>query len=153
MGWPLPAVQVDFPEGIDRYKYFARFLLEGQVGSWATCSLSPRHHELQAPLNHPVLPRQVFRKLASFKSCLLSSPNTMLKTWARYKSVFRKYQDGQWQRGFSEAATTTGASFILWLSVGLRHFTSPKNGRDPCIPNLGFPVPPVTLPVATSSQS
>lgn len=55
VGWPLPAVQVDFPEGIDRYKYFARFLLEGQV----------------------------FRKLASFKSCLLSSPNTMLKTWAR----------------------------------------------------------------------
>lgn len=95
MGWPLPAVQVDFPEGIDRYKYFARFLLEGQVGSWATCGLSPRRHELQAPLNHPVLPRQVFRKLASFKSCLLSSPNTMLKTWARYKSVFRKYQDGQ----------------------------------------------------------
>lgn len=55
VGWPLPAVQVDFPEGIDRYKYFARFLLEGQV----------------------------FHKLLSFKSCLLSSPSTMLKTWAR----------------------------------------------------------------------
>lgn len=40
VGWPLPAVQVDFPEGLDRYKHFARFLLEGQVGgappvSWA----------------------------------------------------------------------------------------------------------------------
>lgn len=55
VGWPLPAVQVDFPEGIDRYKYFARFLLEGQV----------------------------FHKLLKFKSCLLSSPSTMLKTWAR----------------------------------------------------------------------
>ena len=33
VGWPLPAVQVDFPEGIDCYKHFARFLLEGQVGS------------------------------------------------------------------------------------------------------------------------
>uniref|UniRef100_A0A8C6R3U9 DEAH-box helicase 37 n=1 Tax=Nannospalax galili TaxID=1026970 RepID=A0A8C6R3U9_NANGA len=55
VGWPLPAVQVDFPEGIDRYKHFSRFLLEGQV----------------------------FRKLASYKSCLLSSPSTMLKTWAR----------------------------------------------------------------------
>ncbi|ERE76014.1 putative ATP-dependent RNA helicase DHX37-like protein [Cricetulus griseus] len=55
VGWPLPAIQVDFPEGIDRYKYFARFLLEGQV----------------------------FCKLVSFKSCLLSSPSTMLKTWAR----------------------------------------------------------------------
>lgn len=32
VGWPLPAVQVDFPEGLDRYKHFARFLLEGQVG-------------------------------------------------------------------------------------------------------------------------
>lgn len=33
VGWPLPAVQVDFPEGLDCYKHFARFLLEGQVGS------------------------------------------------------------------------------------------------------------------------
>lgn len=49
VGWPLPAVQVDFPEGIDRYKYFARFLLEGQVCSWATRGLSPRGQELQAP--------------------------------------------------------------------------------------------------------
>nr|XP_010968070.1 probable ATP-dependent RNA helicase DHX37 [Camelus bactrianus] len=55
VGWPLPAVQVDFPEGIDCYKHFARVLLEGQV----------------------------FHKLASYKRCLLSSPSTMLKTWAR----------------------------------------------------------------------
>ncbi|XP_019323247.2 probable ATP-dependent RNA helicase DHX37 isoform X1 [Panthera pardus] len=55
VGWPLPAVQVDFPEGIDCYKHFARFLLEGQV----------------------------FPQLASHRGCLLSSPGTMLKTWAR----------------------------------------------------------------------
>ncbi|XP_014388830.1 PREDICTED: probable ATP-dependent RNA helicase DHX37 [Myotis brandtii] len=55
VGWPLPAVQVDFPEGLDRYKHFARFLLEGQV----------------------------FPRLASYQACLLSSPSTMLKTWAR----------------------------------------------------------------------
>ncbi|XP_037600207.1 probable ATP-dependent RNA helicase DHX37 isoform X2 [Cebus imitator] len=55
VGWPLPAIEVDFPEGIDRYKHFARFLLEGQV----------------------------FCKLASYQGCLLSSPSTMLKTWAR----------------------------------------------------------------------
>ncbi|XP_045432080.1 probable ATP-dependent RNA helicase DHX37 isoform X2 [Pipistrellus kuhlii] len=55
VGWPLPAVQVDFPEGLDRYKHFARFLLEGQV--------CPR--------------------LAAYQACLLSSPSTMLKTWAR----------------------------------------------------------------------
>ncbi|XP_069880986.1 probable ATP-dependent RNA helicase DHX37 [Dipodomys merriami] len=55
VGWALPAIQVDFPEGLDCYKHFAWFLLEGQV----------------------------FPKLASYKGCLLSSPNTMLKTWAR----------------------------------------------------------------------
>uniref|UniRef100_A0A667H3B6 DEAH-box helicase 37 n=1 Tax=Lynx canadensis TaxID=61383 RepID=A0A667H3B6_LYNCA len=55
VGWPLPAVQVDFPEGVDCYKHFARFLLEGQV----------------------------FPQLASHRGCLLSSPGTMLKTWAR----------------------------------------------------------------------
>lgn len=55
VGWSLPAVQVDFPEGIDCYKHFARVLLDGQV----------------------------FPKLASYKGCLLSSPSTMLKTWAR----------------------------------------------------------------------
>ncbi|XP_005329600.2 putative ATP-dependent RNA helicase DHX37 [Ictidomys tridecemlineatus] len=55
VSWPLPAIQVDYPEGLDRYKHFARFLLEGQV----------------------------FCKLASYQSCLLSSPSTMLKTWAR----------------------------------------------------------------------
>lgn len=33
VGWPLPAVQVEFPEGLDCYKHFARFLLEGQVGA------------------------------------------------------------------------------------------------------------------------
>ncbi|XP_070256067.1 probable ATP-dependent RNA helicase DHX37 [Myotis yumanensis] len=55
VGWPLPAVQVDFPEGLDRYRHFARFLLEGQV----------------------------FPRLASYQACLLSSPSTMLKTWAR----------------------------------------------------------------------
>lgn len=39
VGWPLPAVQVEFPDGIDRYKHFARFLLEGQVGG--SCSQFP----------------------------------------------------------------------------------------------------------------
>lgn len=90
--------------------------------------LSPRCHELQAPLSHPVLSPQVFQKLAPFKNCLLSSPNTMLKTWARYKSIFLKYQNWQWQKSFSGAAvsviytgdvTTTGASIILELSVGI----------------------------------
>ncbi|MEE6514218.1 hypothetical protein FKM82_022233 [Ascaphus truei] len=55
VGWQLPAVVVDYPEGLERYKYFAKFLLEGKV----------------------------IRKLGSFSGVLLSSPITMLKTWAK----------------------------------------------------------------------
>uniref|UniRef100_A0A803Y7R6 Activating signal cointegrator 1 complex subunit 3 n=1 Tax=Meleagris gallopavo TaxID=9103 RepID=A0A803Y7R6_MELGA len=55
VSWQLPAVEVDYPEGIDRYKYFARFLLEGKV----------------------------IEKLGSYSQCLLSSPLIMLKTWSK----------------------------------------------------------------------
>ncbi|NXP79185.1 DHX37 helicase, partial [Ramphastos sulfuratus] len=55
VSWELPAVEVDYPEGIDRYKYFARFLLEGKV----------------------------IKKLSSYSRCLLSSPLIMLKTWSK----------------------------------------------------------------------
>ncbi|XP_078410231.1 putative ATP-dependent RNA helicase DHX37 isoform X2 [Cetorhinus maximus] len=55
IGWQLPAVEVDYPEGLDRYKYFAKFLLEGAV----------------------------IKKFGSYVNCLLSSPSTMLKTWAK----------------------------------------------------------------------
>ncbi|XP_054248627.1 probable ATP-dependent RNA helicase DHX37 [Indicator indicator] len=55
VSWQLPAVEVDYPEGIDRYKYFARFLLEGKV----------------------------IKKLSSYSQCLLSSPLIMLKTWSK----------------------------------------------------------------------
>ncbi|XP_066545535.1 putative ATP-dependent RNA helicase DHX37 [Amia ocellicauda] len=55
VGWQLPAVEMDYPEGLERYKLFARFLLEGEV-----CP-----------------------KLRSYSKCLLSSPSTMLKTWAK----------------------------------------------------------------------
>uniref|UniRef100_A0A8C5S7I6 DEAH-box helicase 37 n=1 Tax=Laticauda laticaudata TaxID=8630 RepID=A0A8C5S7I6_LATLA len=55
VGWPLPAVEVDYPEGLDRFKHFARFLLEGKV----------------------------VKLLAAYRHCLLSSPVTMLKTWSK----------------------------------------------------------------------
>uniref|UniRef100_A0AAY4DWG7 RNA helicase n=1 Tax=Denticeps clupeoides TaxID=299321 RepID=A0AAY4DWG7_9TELE len=55
VGWKLPSVEMDYPEGLERYKLFARFLLEGQV-----CT-----------------------KLKPHAACLLSSPATMLKTWAK----------------------------------------------------------------------
>ncbi len=37
--WPLPVQEVDFPDIPDKYRYFARFLLEGQI--------FPRFQELQ----------------------------------------------------------------------------------------------------------
>ncbi|XP_053938629.1 probable ATP-dependent RNA helicase DHX37 isoform X2 [Cuculus canorus] len=55
VSWQLPAVEVDYPEGIDCYKYFARFLLEGKV----------------------------IEKLSAYSCCLLSSPLIMLKTWSK----------------------------------------------------------------------
>ncbi|OCT98359.1 hypothetical protein XELAEV_18010591mg [Xenopus laevis] len=55
VGWQLPAVVVDYPEGLDRYKYFAMFLLEGKV----------------------------IKKFGSYRSVLLSTPIAMLKTWAK----------------------------------------------------------------------
>ncbi|MCI4380964.1 hypothetical protein PGIGA_G00246080 [Pangasianodon gigas] len=55
VGWKLPAIEMDHPEGLERYKLFAKFLLEGQV-----CPKLQRH-----------------------STCLLSSPATMLKTWAK----------------------------------------------------------------------
>ncbi|NWW90646.1 DHX37 helicase, partial [Rhynochetos jubatus] len=55
VSWQLPAVEVDYPEGLDRYKHFARFLLEGKV----------------------------VEMLSSYSRCLLSSPLIMLKTWSK----------------------------------------------------------------------
>ncbi|XP_071379984.1 probable ATP-dependent RNA helicase DHX37 [Centroberyx affinis] len=55
VGWQLPAVEMDYPDGLERYKLFARFLLEGQV-----CP-----------------------KLKKHSHHLLSNPSIMLKTWAK----------------------------------------------------------------------
>ncbi|XP_033828283.1 probable ATP-dependent RNA helicase DHX37 [Periophthalmus magnuspinnatus] len=55
IGWQLPAVEMEYPEGLDKYKMFAKFLLEGQV-----CP-----------------------KLKKHCAHLLSNPSIMLKTWAK----------------------------------------------------------------------
>ncbi|KAM9393778.1 putative ATP-dependent RNA helicase DHX37 [Pholidichthys leucotaenia] len=55
VGWQLPAVEMEYPEGLEHYKLFAKFLLEGQV-----CP-----------------------KLKKHSSHLLSNPSIMMKTWAR----------------------------------------------------------------------
>ncbi|XP_034548008.1 probable ATP-dependent RNA helicase DHX37 [Notolabrus celidotus] len=55
VGWPLPAVEKEYPDGLERYKLFSKFLLEGQV-----CP-----------------------KLKKNSTHLLSNPSIMLKTWAK----------------------------------------------------------------------
>ncbi|XP_059192536.1 probable ATP-dependent RNA helicase DHX37 [Centropristis striata] len=55
VAWKLPAVEMEYPDGLERYKLFARFLLEGQV-----CP-----------------------KLKKHSSHLLSNPSIMVKTWAK----------------------------------------------------------------------
>ncbi|XP_041793874.1 probable ATP-dependent RNA helicase DHX37 [Chelmon rostratus] len=55
VGWQLPAVEKEYPGGLERYKLFSRFLLEGQV-----CP-----------------------KLKKHAGHLLSNPSIMLKTWAK----------------------------------------------------------------------
>ncbi|CAH2094002.1 unnamed protein product [Euphydryas editha] len=53
--WELPVVEIDYPDKIERYRWFARFLLEGKV----------------------------FPKLKKYASSLLSPPSTMIKSWAK----------------------------------------------------------------------
>ncbi|GAB6030214.1 hypothetical protein CHUAL_005886 [Chamberlinius hualienensis] len=54
-GWELPASEVDFPEGLERMRWFARFLLNGEV----------------------------FPKLAKYVTQLMTPPATMTKSWSR----------------------------------------------------------------------
>ncbi|XP_034450852.1 probable ATP-dependent RNA helicase DHX37 [Hippoglossus hippoglossus] len=55
VAWQLPAVEMDYPDSLDRYKLFSKFFLEGQV-----CPNLKKH------TGH-----------------LLSNPSIMLKTWAK----------------------------------------------------------------------
>ncbi|TNN66832.1 putative ATP-dependent RNA helicase DHX37 [Liparis tanakae] len=55
VGWQLPAVEKEYPDDLERYKLFSRFLLEGQV-----CPELRKH-----------------------SSHLLSNPSIMLKSWAK----------------------------------------------------------------------
>ena len=53
--WQLPAVELEYPASIERYRWFARFLLDGAV----------------------------IKPLEQFVPHLLSLPATMIKTWAK----------------------------------------------------------------------
>ncbi|XP_064620973.1 probable ATP-dependent RNA helicase DHX37 [Lineus longissimus] len=53
--WELPVVELEYPTSLEKYKYFAKFLLEGAV----------------------------FPLLKKFTAVLLSTPATMIKSWAK----------------------------------------------------------------------
>lgn len=53
--WEVPCVELEYPANVDRYKWFARFLLEGAV----------------------------IPKLKKYVPDLLSLPSTMVKSWAK----------------------------------------------------------------------
>ncbi|RVE47545.1 hypothetical protein evm_007804 [Chilo suppressalis] len=54
-GWELPTVEIEYPDKIERYRWFAKFLLDGSV----------------------------FPKLKKYSGSLLSPPSTMVKSWAK----------------------------------------------------------------------
>jgi ATP-dependent RNA helicase DHX37/DHR1 len=54
-GWPLPIAEVEMPDSLDKFRYFAKFLLDGLVTD----------------------------KLDEFKKHLLSTPTTMTKSWSK----------------------------------------------------------------------
>ncbi|GFR68244.1 pre-mRNA-splicing factor ATP-dependent RNA helicase prp16 [Elysia marginata] len=53
--WEIPAVELEYPDSVDCFRWFARFLLEGEV----------------------------FPQLQQFKSSLVLTPATMVKSWAK----------------------------------------------------------------------
>ncbi|XP_037114006.1 probable ATP-dependent RNA helicase DHX37 [Syngnathus acus] len=55
VAWKLPAVEMEYPDGLERYKLFAQFILDGEV-----CP-----------------------KLKAQRSHLLSNPSIMMKSWAK----------------------------------------------------------------------
>ncbi|ENN77660.1 hypothetical protein YQE_05954, partial [Dendroctonus ponderosae] len=57
--WPLPPIKMPYPDGIDNFKWFAVFFLQG-------------------------LP---FKKLAKYQNCLKSLPAVMTKSWAKLKPM------------------------------------------------------------------
>ena len=68
--WPLPAIEMSYPDNDpDRYRYFARFLLEGAI----------------------------FAKLAKFVPSLKNKPDILNKPWVKERvvAILQPLVDGQ----------------------------------------------------------
>ncbi|KAJ8711068.1 hypothetical protein PYW07_008310 [Mythimna separata] len=98
-GWQLPVSEVDFPENMERYKWFARFLLEGAV----------------------------FPKLKKYTKSLLSPPSTMVKSWAKLQPrtelllralvAKRVGTRDQLKSIWEEQSTFLLAEYLKWIPV------------------------------------
>ncbi|CAG4932585.1 unnamed protein product [Colias eurytheme] len=96
-GWELPIVEIDFPDKIERYRWFARFLLEGSV----------------------------FPKLKKYATSLLSPPSTMIKSWAKLQPrteillkalISRRCgTKAELQRAWEEEASYLQEEYLKWL--------------------------------------
>lgn len=67
--WPLPSQELSFPIGPDRYRYFARAILEGKVRVRTVLGLT--NYE------------KVFQSLEQFVPHLKNKPNIMNKPWTK----------------------------------------------------------------------
>ena len=76
--WPLSAMEMEYPPGLQRYRLFALFLLQGKVRV-------ERGRKGKGELSW-LLWLQVCRQLAQFSTALLLPPVTMVKSWAKYVS-------------------------------------------------------------------
>ncbi|KAK2708285.1 probable ATP-dependent RNA helicase DHX37 [Artemia franciscana] len=74
-GWTLPTTELEYPEGLDKTKWFCKFFLDGSI----------------------------FPKLEKYKASLLSPPETMIKTWARLQPRTQKLLNAVVQGGVSSA--------------------------------------------------
>ena len=69
--WELPALELSFPQTPDRYRYFARFLLEGSVRLHAYPSCAP-HSSLK-----------IFPGLKKYEPHLKNKPHLLNKPWVK----------------------------------------------------------------------
>ncbi|KAL3270549.1 hypothetical protein HHI36_021087 [Cryptolaemus montrouzieri] len=90
--WPLPPIKMEYPKTEDAYKWFAKFLLEGEV----------------------------VEKLKRFSSSLLSQPSIMTKTWAKLQARTQSLLKALLSRDVRDAealmdAWTQDPKCKLWL--------------------------------------
>jgi len=85
--WPLPAMEILFPRDVDRFKYFARFLLEGAVCPRLAAHVVRRVRWGKAvrymcrPLTSGTAVRLPFAVGRAPQDHLVSKPTIIVRTW------------------------------------------------------------------------